>query len=263
MKLKSAESDWPMWVFLWILVSGFILGVFAWSMSILFQQKKAWSGFAKKKKLKYEGGGLNGSPSITGTLEGYKVSYYTEAQMTSDVRGQRYVTVVEFQLGPGMATGAAIASKEYGPFISTINFDTTISPDYPDWNEDYIIRTRDADLAKKYLTAERAKVLSALFSMKNTIGLFFYDELEAVLRIETVDPLRSEDLMEKLTRRLVAACRILAPSETEKSENEANRKSAEEREEIRLAVEEAKKKEEAERSAHVAPLKPLDEGSPK
>ena len=180
-----------MWIFLWFLLSAFVIGVSGWSLSILQQQKKAWQEFAKKNNLAYVAGGLTGSPSVSGRLKNHQISLYTDTQQTSDVRGQRFVIVIEVVLGPGMPTGAAIATKEYRDFLASLKMNETYLPQIAGWSPEYIVKTRSREALSRYLTDERAAILHSLFVMKNSMVLFFFDEIEGVLRIETGDPLRN------------------------------------------------------------------------
>jgi hypothetical protein len=200
-----------MWIFIWVLFSAFILGVFAWSTAILFQQKRAWQAFATKNGMTYVPGKFLGSPAVTGQRGGYGLSFFTDNQKTADVRGQRFVTVIEAQLKTPMPAPAALSTKEYGEFIGSLNLPDTYEPSMPEWNKSNVIRTRNLEGLKSYLTDERLKTLQSLFSMRNAIVLFFFDEHEAVLRIETADPLRDAVHMEKIARRIIDAMDKLKP----------------------------------------------------
>ncbi len=200
-----------MWIFIWALFSAFILGVFFWSTAILFQQKRAWEAFAKKNNMTYVPGKMFGSPVVTGHRGGYGLSFFTDNQKTSDVRGQRFVTVIEAQLKMPMPAPAALATKEYGVFIASLNLPDAYEPDLPEWNKSNVIRTRNLPGLKPYLTPERLKILQSLFSMRNAIVLYFFDEHEAVLRIETTDPLRDAVHMEKIAKRIIDAMDKLKP----------------------------------------------------
>ena len=133
-----------MWIAIWIGFSLFILGFVAWTMLVLFQQKKAWGTFAKRHKLNYERGTLMGAPTVHGTLDKKLFSLYSGVQQTEDIRGQRFVTVMEFQLGPGMPTGGAVATKEYKMFIDGLIFKQAYTPDLAEWNSEYVVRARDS-----------------------------------------------------------------------------------------------------------------------
>ncbi len=205
-----------MWLAIWLCFAVFVLVFVGWTLVVLFQQKKAWKSFSTKHKLKYTPGRMMDSPTVSGVVNERPFSLYTGVQQTPDIRGQRFVTVIEFEFGKGMPTGAAIATTEFDGFIRTLIFNDVLTPDLAEWKSDYVVRARDKKNLKAYLTKERQQLLHSLFSMKNAAVLLFFDELEAVLRIETTDPLRDERHLEKIVKRVARAVETLAPSAAEK-----------------------------------------------
>lgn len=205
-----------MWLAIWGCFAAFILAFVGWTLVVLMQQKKAWHAFAKRHKLKYIPGKMMDSPTVTGDLNDRKFSLYTGVQQTDDIRGQRFVSVIEFQLGRGMPTGAAIATKEFAGFISGLIFDRDYKPELAEWDKSYIVRTRSNKNLGAYLTKERQQILHSLFSKKNCAVLYFFDEIEAVLRIETTDPLRNDAHLNKIVQGIQNAVERLVPSEEEK-----------------------------------------------
>ncbi len=205
-----------MWVAIWVCFTVFVAVFVGWTLLVQFQQKKAWSTYAKRNKLQYDNGTFTGPPTVVGEVGGRNLSLYTGVQQTDDIRGQRFVTVIEFQMGKGMPTGAAIATKEFSGFIQGLIFDETFKPEVTDWDPSYVVRTRYKKNLQAYLTQERQKTIASLFSMKNAAVLFFFDELEAVLRIETSDPLRNDAHLEKIVKRILSAVEVLSPTAEEK-----------------------------------------------
>jgi hypothetical protein len=216
-----------MWIFLWIVLSAIVLGIFFWNTAILQQQKKAWAAFAKKMNLVYTPGRFTAPPTITGLVKNYKVSFYTDALPTNDARGQRYITAIEIEMGPGMTTTAALATKEYNAFLAPLSMVQIYTPTVEGWNPENIVKTKDSELLARYLTPERLKTIQTLFSMKGAATLLFFDEQEAVLRIQTTDPLRNAERMEKIARRLFSAADILSPAAEEKQKVRQEQKSPE------------------------------------
>ncbi len=205
-----------MWLAIWGCFAVFIMVFVGWTLVVLLQQKKAWAGFAKKHNLKYQPGTLMTSPVVTGEIGSWKISLYSGVQQTEDVRGQRFVTVLEFQMGRGMPTGGAIATKEFSGFIDSLIFDKTYKPELAEWDKSYVARTRSRKNLQAYLSKERLQLLHGLFAMKNSAVLFFFDEIEAVLRIETSDPLRDETHLNKIVQRVMTTVERLTPTEEEK-----------------------------------------------
>jgi hypothetical protein len=198
-----------MWIFLWVVLSMFVMGVFLWSMIILQQQKRAWFAFAKRTGLNYQAGAYTDPPVVSGMVKGYKVTFFTDSLRTQDVRGRRFVTTIEVEMGDGMPTVAALATQDYAEFLSPLRLPLSWQPPGEDWKKNYIIKTRSTDRLVRYLTAERLKVLNGLFTTKNAATLFFFDEQACILRIETSDPLRDADKMERISKRIFSAVDVL------------------------------------------------------
>ena len=205
-----------MWLTIWAFFALFILGFVGWTLLILWQQKKNWKAFAKKHKLSYDPGSFMGSPSIQGAFNDRNIYVYAEALQTPDARSQRYVNVIEIHLGGGMPTGGVVATQELKNFVNSLVFDGTFAPDLPEWSGDYLLKVRDTKPAKAYLTKERQQVLHKLFATKKITAMFFFDEIEAVLRIQTPLPMSKPGQLEKIVKKLSAAATILQPTAEEK-----------------------------------------------
>ncbi len=210
-----------MWIFLWFVASAFILGVFGWSLLILGQQKRAWAAFAKKHNLSYVPGKLVEAPAIKGAIFGYKIAFFPDVQATQDQRGQRFVTVLEFDLGESGATGAVIGASDYATFISNLTFADTVEIDFPGWDKTRIVRTRDPEALKSYLTQERLGLLHGLMSVKNSAALYFIDDQGAVLHIETTDPIRDADRFEKMVQKIASSLDKLKLTAEERAQTKA------------------------------------------
>jgi len=211
---------WKWFWLLWFMLSAFVLAVYGWSFRILLQQKKAWKAFAIKHDLEYTGGRMTEPPHVTGRYKNHRIFIYTAAQTTSDVRGQRYITVIELELGQGLPVPGAISTKHMNHFIQNLKFRKEFSPNSDYWNSSYILRTENASMLNKYLTEERLKTLDRIFRMNNVSALFFFDEIEAVLRIETPDPVKSAVKAEKILDRILGEMEKLKVDKTEHKEIE-------------------------------------------
>ena len=204
-----------MWFFLWLVLSVFVMGFFLWSMAILQQQKKAWYFFAKKMGFTYKAGKYTDSPVVTGVVKHYKVTFFTDSLRANDIRGRRFVTTIEIEMGGGMPATSVLATKDFGDYLAPLRNTETYQPPGP-WDKSYIVKTKSKEALARYLTPERVKILSGIFSIKNSAGLFFFDSRDCILRIETPDPLRDAERMEKMARRLFTAVDGLALSAAEK-----------------------------------------------
>lgn len=212
-----------MWIAIWALIAIFVFGASIWSYRILMQQKKCWSAFGKKYNMEYQAGKLMDSPSLKGKIDGRTVLLYTDVQQTPDMRGQRYVTTIELELGEGVPASIAVGTSGLAGFINDLALKKDFVPDHADWKKGteeeagYLMRTRNLSKLKAYMTAERIDVLVKLFKMKNSQILFFCDEVDGVLRIETSDPMRNLERMEKIVKRLVRDLNVLAPNSDERA----------------------------------------------
>ncbi len=206
-----------MWFLLWLVVSVFILGVFTWSLQILMQQKKAWQAYAKKAALEYTPGKFMDSPTLQGVVAGYRTAIYSQRQPTPDGRGQRYVTVLEFELGEGLPTGGLVAAMSFAPMVAGLNFSETAVIDFPEWDKNRIIKTRDGAAMKAYLTRDRLEALHALMTMNSAAAMYLFDETNGAVRIETTDPLRDAAKMEKIIAKITGLAGRLKLSPAERA----------------------------------------------
>ena len=206
-----------MWIFLWFVASAFILGVFGWSLLILQQQKRAWAAFAKKYNLAYVSGKLVEAPAIKGAIFGYQAAFFPDVQASQDQRGVRYVTVLEFDLGQGGPTGGVVASENFATFVSGLVFADNLELDSAQWDKNRIVRTRDRDAMRAYLTKDRLDFLNGLMTMKNSSALYFFDEQNSVLHIETTDPIRDAARFEKIVQKITSSLDKMKLSEAERA----------------------------------------------
>jgi hypothetical protein len=208
-----------MWMFIWVVLSLFILGVFLWSVLILREQKHAWAAFAKKHNLQYTAGKLMDSPTVRGYFGGYTLSLFSQTQQTDDVRGERYVSVIEVEMGPGLKTGAALGTEEMQAFINGLSFTETYVPKHEKWKPAFVLKARNSKILESYLNPTRLDALMDLFNMNKVSALFFFDEQDCVLHLETADPLRRADKLERIAGRILTNVQKLAPTAPDKKQN--------------------------------------------
>lgn len=206
---------WKFFWLLWLVLSAFVLIVYGWSIRVLFQQKAAWKKFSEKNKLEYEPGRLVESPRITGRYKNHRFYLYTGVQTTPDVRGQRFVTILEVELGKGVPVAGVLGTANMETFIVNLNFSQEYTPNNKHWDDSYSMKTRNASVLRRYLTDERFEVINKLFSMKNSDVLLFFDDVDSVLRVETSDPLRDADRLEKILTRILGYLEVLRVTDKE------------------------------------------------
>jgi hypothetical protein len=198
------------WIFIWALVSIFILGVFGWSVQILLLQKAAWKTYARKMKLNYqEGRGILSSPILSGSLGPYGFALFSEEIQTADARGRRFNTVIEIALRQSMPMTGVIGTESMAPAINALAIQQTMSPADPDWNNAWLIRTDNMKAMEQFLTKDRIETLKRLFRMKILAALFIFDQTDSVLRLETADPLSDAARLEKIVKSLIQQAEIL------------------------------------------------------
>lgn len=193
-----------MWIFIWAILSSFVLVIFFWSIRILLQQKSAWRAYADKTKLTYSPGPrFLSSPSLSGMIGLYGFGLYTEEQQTADTRTARFNTVLEIALRRGLPTTGAMGTPLAVPLIQSLRLEQTYVPDDKEWDPTWMARARHGAMLKAYLTPPRLEIIKKIFKMKVLSALFVFDQQDAVLRIETADPLNNKDRLEKIVKGLI------------------------------------------------------------
>ena len=204
------------WTLLWVAIAAFIVCFFLWSTYTLYEQKKVWKIFAKKANVRYEKGGLFESPSVSGQIGEFVVSVSSDAKETPDMRGQRYVSAIDIQIGEGMPTAAAFGTQDTREFMEALVIQNSYIPKFKGWKNEYFLKARNLNIIKTYLTEDRLAILTSLFSMKGYMVLFIFDEIDCVLRIETGDPLVKKGQLENLVKKMIAAGKRLQITDEEK-----------------------------------------------
>ncbi|MDB5492500.1 MAG: hypothetical protein JWO78_2349 [Micavibrio sp.] len=206
-----------MWIFLWIVVSCFIMGTFLWSVRILFQQKAAWKNFAQKMGLSYvPQKGLLVSPVVSGALGQYGFSLFSEPQPTNDQRGVRYNTVIEFALRQGVPSIGAVGTQKMNVILDELVAKQAVQVADPEWDSNWFVRATRANVVQAYLTPARIDVLKKIFRLKTLGALFLFNESEGILRIETSDPMVDAARLEKIVRSILAQLPVLLVAEEER-----------------------------------------------
>ena len=215
-----------MWIALWFLLSAFVLGVAGWSYMILRQQKRAWAAFAKRHNLTFKRGTIFGPPLMEGVMGNYYVSFFIGRQDTNDARSHRYVTVIEINLRVGLPTSAAIGTKETTGVVNILPLEFNVPP--PEgatlWDKDWPARARDPGKFYAYMTPARVEALKNVFTTKGVMALFFFDELDTLLRIETSDPLRDDKKLDKAMARILGEAEKFLPTPEERAQTEEERR---------------------------------------
>lgn len=188
---------------LWFFISAIILGASAWSASILLRQKHAWETFAKKHNMAYQKGKFLSSPTVTGTIGRYRVAFFAAERQAYDVRQRRMLTGIEITLPDGLIDGGAVGTKEMLPFMNTLNTLHPFVPDNEKWDKNLTFYVRNEEQVKAWLTDERLAHILAIVGIRNADCLFLFDGAQAIVRIETPDPLTDAVKMDKAVQRIM------------------------------------------------------------
>ncbi len=198
---------------IWFLISAVIVGATLWSTSILFSQKRAWQAFAKKHRMAYDKGRFFSSPSITGHMEGFRVAFFAAERQALDVRQRRMLTAMEITFPGGLVDGGAVGTGEMLPFLNSLAALHPFTPKNGNWDANLHFYVRNDDVVQAWLSDDRLSHIISIVGTKNSDNLMIFDGEQAVIRIETRDPLADPDKMEKAALRIIRHAKALtAPS---------------------------------------------------
>lgn len=216
-----------LWILLWLVLSAIILGASGWSAVILLRQKEAWQAFAARHKMTYTPGKFMGPPSLEGFIDKYSISFFTAERQAPDVRNRRFVTVVEITCPEGFIEAAAAGTAEMVPFMENMPNVSPMSIDAAKWEQGSRLFARNRDAVRLYLTPERLEHLTQLLATRNADVIVLFDDDQAVIRLETSDPILDADKAEKIIKRLIHHAQGMRISKQERAEIKQRAKSDE------------------------------------
>lgn len=192
------------WIFLWIVLSAIVLGASLWSFQILMRQKKAWEVFSQKRGLSFKRGTFMGPAEITGTIGEYAVNIFTAERQTADMRGKRYVNVLEVSVKAGLFDGGVAGTKEMQGFMQSLNLLHPYVAKKEGWDQSHAIFVRDDAVADAYFTPEKIDLFAQVLGTRNADVLIVYNNEETIVRMETSDPMLAADKIEKIVTRQIS-----------------------------------------------------------
>jgi hypothetical protein len=205
-----------MWLFIWFVLSAFLIGTTVWSLQILLRQKVAWEKFAKDNQFTFKRGTFMGPAEINGVKGDYKVSFFTAERSGEDMRNRRYVTTMEVNLIDGLVDGGVMGTKEMLAFMQSLDKLRPFKIEYPAWEEGMFAFMRNDAAVRAYLTPERIEIFSQLLKTKNADVLIVFNDRELVVRMETSDPMQDAEKMDKIFKRVTGLCDRLRIAEEER-----------------------------------------------
>jgi len=197
------------WLALWVVVSFVLLGFLAWSLLVLHNQKKAWKNFASKHKLRYRTKATMDSPEVDGSIDGYKIDIFTSEHILENARSSRKLTAIEISLHSVLPIDGAVASGGMVPLVKELGFRTETKPEHELWNRSYIAAADNERALKAYLTPERLDALLRMMRIKNSWMILIFRAERLLLRIDTPDPLTSEDYLDRLIKLMLKSAKTL------------------------------------------------------
>ena len=194
----------------------FIIGVFFWSVQILFQQKKAWKKLAKDLNLNYKEQAFLKSPFVDGFYNGFSLTLYSEEQPSQKAGRNQFRTIILLGFQEGFPVGGAVASKNRRAFVESLKVQEVHKPDYKGWNGSVIFHTEDDDICSEFMNKDRYEALNKLINLNNKDTIFIFDDKEGYYRVETADPLVDDAVIVKMLDKFTKTCEVLRPNDSDK-----------------------------------------------
>jgi len=192
-----------MWILLWVVLSGILMGATLWSLQILMRQKTAWEQFAKSKNFTFRKGTFMGPAEMNGVIGDYKLSFFTAERAGPDIRSRRYVTALEIDLVEGLIDGGVMGTKEMLPFMQSLDKLKPYKIEVEGWDPNHFAFAKHDAVMSAYLTKDRIDAFMNILKTKNADVLVLFNDKETVLRLETSDPMQDAAKIEKIVTRLM------------------------------------------------------------
>lgn len=206
-----------MWIFIWIFLSSIVLGATLWSLKILMDQKGAWEKFAKSKNFVFNKGALMGPAEMNGVIGAYKFSFFTAERDGDDIKNRRLMTVLEMDLAEGLVDGCVMGTQKMLAFMQSLQKLHPFPIEGAPWDAAHFVFAHNDAAVKAYLTPERLDILAQLLKTKNADVVVLFNDTEILVRMETTDPMKNADKLDKIVTRLMALVDRLRLSEDERT----------------------------------------------
>jgi hypothetical protein len=197
------------WIVLWLVLSTVLLYFLGWTIFILLKQKQVWKTFAHKNKLRYQANKFLSSPEMSGIIHDYTISFFTGEHTLADARNSRKMTAIEVSLSSRMPFEGAIASGGMVPIARSLGLKEEYAPEYEAWDKTWIVAGANRNALEAYLTPERLKYLSSLMKLKNAWVIMIFRDETMLLRLDTPDPLDSEEKLNNVSKMLTNTAQAL------------------------------------------------------
>lgn len=192
-----------MWLFIWVVLSSIVLGSTLWSLKILMDQKSAWEKFAKAKSFVLNKGTFTGPAEMNGMIGAYKFSFFTAERDGEDIKNRRLMTVLEMDLADGLVDGCVMGTQKMLPFMQSLQKLHPFVVETAPWDAAHFVFARNDAAVKAYLTPERLDILAQILKTKNADVVVLFNDSELLVRMETTDPMKNVDKLDKIVARLM------------------------------------------------------------
>ncbi|MGH1456992.1 MAG: hypothetical protein ACRBDI_09445 [Alphaproteobacteria bacterium] len=194
---------------LWIFIVVFFLWFWAWTSFITYRQINGWKLFAKKRNLRFHSNGFLETPSLSGAIDGYKVSVFASEHSELDQRSQRRLTAIEVSLHTSLPVSAAFASGGMVSVVEPIDLNHEYKPSLKEWDDSYIIRTQDNKVVEHYFDDERAETLISLMKKDKAWVVLLFLSDSGLLRFDTPLPFDNPKELDEIVKSLISAAKIM------------------------------------------------------
>jgi hypothetical protein len=202
--------------FLLLLAAVAIVGFFVWSLVILFRQRRVWRAFAAARGLAYAlPSRLMECPTVSGTLGGVPFALFGSAHVRPGGRGTATKrTTIEVSVQGHMPSAGVLATGDMTTLAAApdLNVGGVVPVRLEGFDGPFVARARDGEAFAAYFTPERLAPFVRLAQARGAWVIFLMQEGEALLRLDTPDPLDDRVRLEAAARSMVGAARALAPA---------------------------------------------------
>ena len=205
----SREVLLSVYFYIWLFISLFLLGFWGWTLLVVVQQKRAWKAFAEKRQLRFHDQGMFATPMVGGSIDSYGVSLFASEHSELDERSQRRLTAIELSLQSDFPFACGVASGGMVSVVDAFDIRHEYKPQVKGWDNAYVLRTSDLQMAQNYFSEERMqKVLDLMKIEKAWIILIFFED-RGILRMDTPYPIDNPEELDKLITQMIDAARTL------------------------------------------------------
>jgi len=195
--------------YLWVFISLFLLGFWGWTLLVVTQQKRAWKLFAEKRKMRYHDTGMFSTPMVSGAIESYGVSLFASEHSELDARSYKRLTAIEVSLQSNFPFTSVVASGGMVGVVDAFDIRHEYKPTVKGWDNSYVLRTSDLNMAHSYFTDERIKNVVELMKKDKVWVILAIIEDRGILRLDTPYPIDNPKDLDALIKQMIEIARSL------------------------------------------------------